>query len=452
MNNVKPTSETTGIKAAAVGTGVFAATQTARAQGKGLRDTSKGKPTDAELKKPAKPTGPPPIRIGLVGCGGRGMGAAVDCATSSENVEIYALADLWPEKLKPARENLGKALKEKFNVTEDRSFSGFDAHKKVIELCDYILFATPPGFRPSHLRACIEGGKHAFIEKPCAVDPAGVRSVIESAAMATQKNLGILAGTQYRHDPHYVELMKRLHEGIIGDILAAQCYYCGGGVWAPQKRKPEWTDMEYQIRNWYYYTWLSGDFNAEQHVHNLDVMNWVFGGHPVKCLSIGGRAVRKGEEFGNIFDHFSTLYEYPNGLKMMSYCRHWDGAAGKLEDRFVGTKGVAFAHGLWSPFPEIKDMTGKVLWKWEGEAPSPYVEEHKHMIASIRAGKPLNEGVQVAESSLVAVMARMSAYTGQEVTWDFALNKSQIDLFPKNLAFGPNPVDPVAVPGKTKLI
>lgn len=419
-----------------VATGALAAgTQTVRAEKSGLRDS---RPATVKPRK---------LRVGLIGCGGRGSGAAHDCAQADPSVEIYALGDMWPEKITACRENL-KALGNQLNVTDSRCFVGFDAFRQVIQSgVDLVLLCSPPGFRPQHIRAAVEAGKHIFAEKPVSVCPAGVRSVIESAEMAETKGLALVAGTQYRHDSRYQEWVRRLHEGAVGEILAAQCYFNVGGLWMV-KRKPEWSDMEYQIRNWYYFTWLSGDFIVEQHVHNLDVMNWVMQAHPTKCLSLGGRQARTGEEYGHIYDHFTTLYEYPRGVKVLSMCRQMDNTTNRLQDRVVGTAGVAVANGLNKPFPEI---TGQNPWKWEGEAPNPYVQEHKDLIASIREGKPLNEGRQIAESTLTAIMARMSAYTGKEVTWKQAMD-SRLNLFPETLQFGPHPVEPVPMPGKTELI
>jgi predicted dehydrogenase len=381
------------------------------------------------------------LRVGLVGCGGRGTGAAGDCASAAEGVEIYALGDLFSDRLESCRRRLGR-LAEKNQVTAERCFTGFDAYRRVIDSgVDLVLLTTPPGFRPMHLKAAVEAGKHVFAEKPVAVDPAGVRTVLAAAELAASKGVGILAGTQYRHHAGCIETIRRIHEGAIGEVVGAQCYHNTGGLWM-HPRQPEWSDTEWQIRNWLYFTWLSGDHIVEQHVHNLDVINWVMRAHPVKALGMGGRQARTDPAYGHIYDHFTVEYEYPDGVHVMSMCRQIDRTASKVADHIVGTKGTSNARS---------SIRGATTWRYEGEAPNPYVQEHADLIASIRAGKPLNEGKQVAESSLTAIMGRMSAYTGQEVTWEQALN-SKLDLFPEKLEFGPMPVAPVAVPGKTPLI
>ena len=383
------------------------------------------------------------ILVGVVGCGGRGSGAAGDCARAgADTVEIVALGDLFQDRLNGSKERLRRDLAAQFKVTDDRCFTGFDAYQKVIGSgVDLVILATPPGFRPMHLKAAIEAGKHVFMEKPVAVDPEGVRSVIASSEQAGLKRLAIVAGTQRRHDPQYVATIQRIHEGAIGDIIAAQCYWNQGGLWK-HDRKPEWTDMEWQVRNWLYFTWLSGDHIVEQHVHNLDVINWALKANPVKAVGMGGRQSRTGPEYGHIYDHFAVEYEYPNGVRVQSMCRQIGGTASRVEERLVGTKGTSNANG---------SIRGATPWRYEGKKANPYVQEHVDLLESIRAGKPLNEGKQVAESTLVAIMGRMSAYTGQEVTWEQAM-ASKLSLMPAKLAMGDLPVPPVAVPGRTPLV
>jgi predicted dehydrogenase len=259
--------------------------------------------------------------------------------------------------------------------------------------------------------------------------------------MATAKKLGIVAGTQRRHQNGYVETMKRIHDGAIGDILSAQCYWNQGGLWS-RERQSGWSDVEWQVRNWLYFTWLSGDHIVEQHVHNLDVINWALRAHPAKALGMGGRQVRTAPVYGNIYDHFTIEYEYPNGARVMSMCRQIEGTASRVSEYLIGTKGTSNPSG---------SIRGATNWRHDGPRNGPYQQEHTDLINSIRAGKPLNEGRQIAESTLTAIMGRMSAYTGQEVTWEQALN-SKLDLVPQQLAFGPMPVAPVAIPGQTKLV
>ena len=383
------------------------------------------------------------IRVGLIGCGGRGSGAANDCCGAADGVELVAMGDLFKDHLDSARKNLQGSLKDKFKVTDDTAFLGFDAYQKVLASdVNLVILATPPGFRPIHFEAAIAAGKNVFMEKPVAVDPIGVRRVIATADIATKKKLAVVAGTQRRHQAAYLETVKRIHDGAIGGIAAAQCYWNQGGLWM-NPRKPDWSDMEWQIRNWLYFTWLSGDHICEQHIHNLDVINWVMGTHPTKAYGMGGRQVRTAPEYGQIYDHFTIEYEYPNDVRTLSMCRQIDGTASRVNEYIVGTKGRSDPNG---------SITGEKNWKFEGQAPNPYVQEHTDLIASIRAGKPLNEGRRVAESTLTAIMGRMSAYTGQEVTWDFAMNQSKLDLSPPKYELGELPVPPVAVPGKDKLI
>jgi len=392
---------------------------------------------------------PKTLRIALIGCGGRGTGAAKDCLTSSENVELVALGDLFPDHLTRCRENLATmatedpTLKTKIKVNDSQCFTGFDAYRKVLETnADLVLLATPPAFRARHLAAAIDAGKHVFMEKPVAVDPQGVHAVLASAELATQKSLALVAGTQRRHDAGYRAAMERIHSGAIGDLVAAEVYWNQGGLWM-KPREPAWSDVEWQIRNWLYFTWLSGDHIVEQHIHNIDVANWAFGAHPVKAIAVGGRQRRTDPAYGHIFDHFAVEFEYPNGARVRSMCRQQDGTASRVGERFVGTRGTSDGHSV---------IEGAASWSWDPQAPkvNPYVQEHADLVASIRAGRPLNEGRQVAESTLTAIMGREAAYTGQEVTWDELWN-CPLDLVPTDVQFGPMPVPPVAMPGQTGL-
>ena len=386
------------------------------------------------------------IRAGLIGCGGRGTGAAKDCVSSADNVEIVAMGDLFQNRLDQSLADLSRKVDEKVTVTEDTSFVGFDAYKKVIASdVDMVILATPPHFRPIHLKAAIEAGKHVFMEKPVAVDPVGVRSVIESSELAKKKGLAIVAGTQRHHQEHYLEIMKRIHNGAIGEIVAAQCYWNTDELWV-KERQLSWSDMEWQCRNWLYFTWLSGDHIVEQHLHNLDVINWALGTHPVKCMGMGGREVRTDPKYGNIFDHFAVEYEYPNGVRVLSMCRQTDGCTTEVSERIIGTKGKTYTD------QSTGFIEGRNPFKYDGESPNPYVVEHTDLISSIREARPLNEGRRVAESTLTAIMGRMSAYTGRAMKWDWVMKKSRLDLTPPKYEFGDLPVRPVAIPGKTKLV
>ena len=386
------------------------------------------------------------LRVGLIGCGGRGTGAAKDCVRSSENVEIVAMGDLFRDKLDNSLEDLKKEVGEHVSVTEETMFAGFDAYKQVIATdIDMVILGTPPHFRPEHLKATVEAGKHIFMEKPVAVDPVGIRSVIASSELAKQKGLAIVAGTQRRHQAHYLDIMKRIKRGDIGEIVGGQCYWNMGELWVVEKQEG-WSDMEWQCRNWLYFTWLSGDHIVEQHVHNLDVINWAIGSHPVQCMGMGGRQVRTAPKFGNIFDHFAIEYEYPNGVRVLSMCRQTAGCNNQVSERVVGTNGQTYTDSS-NGFIE-----GPNAYKYDGKSPNPYEQEHADLIASIRSGEPLNEGKQVAESTMTAIMGRMSAYTGRALKWDWAMNASKLDLSPARYEFCDLAVRPVSVPGKTLLV
>ncbi len=388
------------------------------------------------------------IKVGVIGCGGRGTGAVKDCLKASPGVQIWAMGDLFPDRLARSHAGLSKNYTDKaqFDVPGDRRFAGWDNHEKVIASgVDMIITATPPGFRPMVLKAAIDAGKHVFMEKPVATDPVGIRSVIESSSNADAKKLAIVAGTQRRHQGSYVETMKRIHDGMIGELVSGQCYWNQGLLWV-HKRKPEYSDMEWQVRNWLYFTWMSGDHIVEQHVHNLDVVNWAFGGMPALAYGMGGRAARKSEDCGNIYDHFCIEFEYANKARTISMCRQTNKASGRVGERVVGTKGYTDFRG------RIFDHKGNELWKYEGPNANPYVCEHADLVAGIRSGKPLNEGKRVAESTLTAIAGRMSAYTGRAMKLEWALNSSKLDLVPEKLAFGPLEVRPVSKPGTTALV
>ena len=392
------------------------------------------------------------LRIGLLGCGGRGAGAAVNALSAAENVEIYALADLFGDKLERARKliegevgNGSMPAGASVQLTPERMFSGFDAYKQLMATdIDIVLQCCPPGFRARHLKAAIEAGKHVFMEKPGGVDPVGLRSLIASSELAAQKGLSIVAGTQRRHEAKYLEIIKRIHDGAIGEIVAGQIYWiCNMEKWHYTPRDPAWSDMEWQVRNWPFFAWLSGDHFVEQHLHNIDVMNWAMGEVPKQILGLGGRQVRVSAEFGHIYDHFAVEFEFANGVRFASYARQIEGCASRVAERIVGTKGVAE--------PSSGIITGANPFQMR-KSPNPYVQEHTDLINAIRTGKPLNEGKRVAESTMTAICGRMSAYTGRQVEYDWALNESQECLSPEKFELGDLPVAPVAMPGTTQLI
>jgi myo-inositol 2-dehydrogenase / D-chiro-inositol 1-dehydrogenase len=388
------------------------------------------------------------IKVGLVGCGGRGSGAAEDickAAGTSYNIKLHALGDIFPDNLKNGRDKIrdNEHCKEKFDVSDDRCFVGFDAYQKVIDCCDLVMLATPPGFRPLHIEATIKAGKHLFAEKPVAVDGTGIRKVLAAYDEANKKGLSVVTGTQRRHQAGYIESMKRIQDGAIGDLLTARVYWNQGDIWA-RDRKAGWSDTEYQIRNWYHYLWLCGDHICEQHVHNLDVACWALGAHPVRAVGMGGRQVISEPERGQSYDHFAIDYEFPKGVHILSMCRQIAGCASDVSETLVGTKGQWHSNGY--------RFSGQGLSRLRLEhETNPYVQEHIDLLESITSHKPVNELKQVAESTLTAIMGRMSAYTGKAVSWEQALN-SQLDTFPKTLAWGPMEEPPVPKPGVTELI
>lgn len=389
-----------------------------------------------------------PIRIGVIGCGGRGSGAVHDAIAASDNVFITAIGDLFPDKLAKARTSFAKSAAENprfaaaYQVRDDHAFTGFDAVDQVLATdCDLVILATPPAFRSQHLSKAVQAGKHIFMEKPVAVDVASALAALDAVDQAKARGLAIVAGTQRRHDPRYRETIRRIHDGAIGEVVTGQVYWNQGGLWS-FPRQAEWSDTEYQLRNWLYYTWASGDHIVEQHVHNIDVANWVMGGHPVRALGIGGRQTRTDPLYGHVFDHFTVEFEYADGRRLLSMCRQQDGTTSKVGEAFQGTKGRSNAYDT---------IEGPKAWKHEKlTGVNPYVEEHRHLVESIRAGAPLNEGRQIIESNLTAILGREAAYTGQTLTWDDLL-ASKLSILPEVNAFGPLATPAVPTPGETRL-
>jgi predicted dehydrogenase len=388
------------------------------------------------------------IKIGLVGCGGRGTGAIRDAMSTSHNVKLVAVGDAFEDRLSGSLHNIQNEgnFGAKIDVPKERQFVGFDAYKKVLEAgVDLVILATPPGFRPIHFAAAVEAGKHVFMEKPVAVDAPGVRAVLEAAKKAKEKNVGVGVGLQRRHQKGYVDTIQRLQDGAIGDIVSMRAYWNGAGVWV-NPRKPDQTEMQYQMRNWYYFNWLCGDHIVEQHIHNLDVINWLKGGYPVRAQGMGGRQVRTGQEYGEIYDHHAVEFEYADGSRMFSYCRHIPNCWDSVSEHAQGTKGVADISGY-----RVETKDGD-RWRYRGENPNPYVVEHHDLIASILSGKPYNEGEYGALSTMTAIFGRMCTYSGKMISWDEALN-SQISLAPKEYAFDAAPPTPaIAVPGHTQVV
>jgi predicted dehydrogenase len=392
------------------------------------------------------------LRVGLVGCGGRGTGAAMQALRADKNTRLVALGDAFADRLEECRKTLEGTpdIADRVAVDPDHRFTDFNAYKAVIENVDVVLLATPPGFRPIHLRAALDAGKHVFCEKPMAVDGPGVRKVLEAADVARRKNLSLVSGFCWRRHPIMREAMKRVHDGALGNILAMQCNYNTGPIWV-RKRQPGMSDMEHQMRNWYYYAWLSGDFNVEQHIHSLDKAGWAMKDvYPVRAVGLGGRQVRTGPEYGHIFDHHAVVYEYPNGARLFSFCRQQAGCAGDVSDHFWGSQGTC---DVIAKFPPSVKITGQGAWvsnrKDDGDM---YQIEHDELFASIRQGKPINDGEWMARSTLMGIMGRMATYTGQVITWDMAMNSKQ-DLSPPAYDMKASLPEPkVALPGVTKFV
>ncbi|MBY0525862.1 MAG: Gfo/Idh/MocA family oxidoreductase [Gemmataceae bacterium] len=389
------------------------------------------------------------IKVGLIGCGGRGRGAADDCTKSAPNVKLVAMGDVFEDRLKDARTKLKGILNDRFDVKDDKCFSGLDAYKQVIDSgVDLVCLCTPPGFRPPMLEYAVQKNKHIFTEKPVAVDGPGARKCLEIYEEANKKKLCIVAGTQRRHQTGYLETMKRIHDGAIGEITSGRCYWVQGPIWV-YKREEKWTDLEYQLRNWYYYVWLCGDHIVEQHVHNLDVINWATQSHPVRAFGLGGRSERTGPEFGHIFDHFAIDYEYPSGMHLTSMSRQNSNRnlRSNTTEHVTGTKGACqFDRYNIRPYKGLGEA-----WKFGGKDNAPYVQEHTDLIEHIRTGKHINELKTVTEGTMTAILGRMAAYTGDVVEWDQALN-SQENTMPSKLAWDMSlPTPSVAIPGRTKL-
>jgi predicted dehydrogenase len=390
------------------------------------------------------------VRVGLVGCGGRGSGAVEQCIRAGRNVKVVALADAFRDRAEGLRNTLRNLaqnnanLRESVDLPDGRVFVGLDAYERLIENVDVVLLATPPGFRATHIRAAVAARKHVFTEKPVCVDGPGARMCLAAYEEATRNRLSIVAGTQRRYQRGYLASMQKIQDGDIGTITSMRVYWNGGPLWS-RERTAQMTDLEWQMRNWYYFTWLCGDHIVEQHVHNLDVANWALGNsHPTRCVGLGGRQVRVQPLFGHIYDHFAIDYEYPNGVRVMSMCRQMPRCENNVSEAITGTRGT-WTSGNYR-------IVGERPWQFPaGEDNNPYQDEHVALINSIRNNRPINDLKNVTESSLTAVMGRMACYTGRAVTWEQALNSTQ-NLMPERLAWDMKlPVPPVAMPGTTPL-
>jgi len=385
------------------------------------------------------------LKIGLVGCGGRGTGAAVNATSADPNTRLTAMADLFPDQLEKSKKILSRRLGEKFAVTPEQSFTGFDACEKLMQTdVDVVLLAAPPHFRPAHLAAAVEAGKHIFCEKPVAVDGPGCRSVFATSKKASEKKLSLVSGLCWRYDLGVRATIDKIQSGAIGDVVAIQENYLAGTLWH-RGRQPDWSDMEFQCRNWLYFNWLSGDHINEQHIHSLDKAMWLNGDEPpVSCVGLGGRQVRTEERFGDIYDHHAVCFDFPK-TKVFAYTRQMRGTKNDVDDYVYGASGKAT---VLRNTVETKDGD---VWKYSGPTVSMYDQEHIEMFKSIRSGEPINNGDYMTKSTLMAVMGRMACYTGQEITWEMALN-SQETLGPAKYEWGEAPEVKVAMPGVTKFV
>jgi len=398
------------------------------------------------------------IKVAVIGCGGRGTGAAVQALMSKQNVKIVAMADAFKDRLDECYKNVadelanaGAGSKGTLDVPEERKFVGFDGYLKAIPLADVVILATPPGFRPIHFEEAVKQGKHIFMEKPVATDPAGVQRVLAAAKIAKQKKLNVVVGLQRHYQDSYRALFAK--KDMIGDITSMQAWWNNDGVWT-RPRKAGQTEMEYQMRNWYYFVWLCGDHITEQHIHNLDVINWFKNGYPVKAQGFGGRQVRKSKEHGEIFDHHYVEFHYADGSILNSQCRHMPGTSSKVDELLVGTKGKIYCDAA-----RITDLRGKTIFQFDkSKERNPYQTEHDELFAAIAKGEyKYADAENGAYSTMTSILGRMATYSGQIIDWDKAIN-SGLNLHPSVYAFdaaapvnpGPDGFYPVPVPGVTK--
>ena len=389
-----------------------------------------------------------PIRVGVVGTGGRGTGACANALAADPAVEIVAMAEIGRDRVDESLEALKKAgelqdetIQKRIKVTNETIFIGPDAFKELMALdLDYVILTTPPGFRPLHFEEAVQRGLHVFSEKPVATDPVGCRRIAASAKKAREKGLSVVVGLNNRHDLTIMEVVDRIHGGALGEIQAGSIHRLGGGLWH-RGNKPEWSPMEYQMRNWYYFGWLSGDQIVEMVIHQIDLMNWALGATPVSALAQGGRLQRTDPKYGNIYDHMTVDYEYPGGVHVHLMCRQWENADSKNENRVIGTLGESDSR---------RTIRGANSWRSEDRDAVRYnalVYEHMELVQSIRNGDARNDLIDFAvDSTLTAIMGRESAYTGKRITWD-EISTSDLDLFPPSYQFGPAPDRPVPIPG-----
>ena len=396
------------------------------------------------------------LKISVVGCGGRGTGAAVQALRADKNVELVALCDAFEDRLERSLNAIIDELDGEMDikVKDKNKFVGFDGYKKAIDLADVVILATPPGFRPQHFEYAVNKSKHIFMEKPVATDAAGVRRILESAKLVKEKKLNVVVGLQRRYQLSYLDILKQVRRGVAGKIISGTVKWNGHGVWV-RKREPQQSELEYQMRNWYYFNWLCGDHIVEQHIHNLDVANWFLDEHPISAQGMGGREVRKGIDHGEIFDHHYVEFKYPSGAVIHSQCRHQPGTLRKVNEVLVGTKGVINLRN--GGVVTINDHNGNLLHKYDPKNDiSPYQIEHNKLFKSIRSGGQIDDTEYGAIATMTAIMGRMATYSGKLIEWESAMNADE-KLVPDNLSWGSTaPVLPdnqgkykVPVPGKS---
>lgn len=398
------------------------------------------------------------LKLALIGCGGRGTGAASHALLADDGVKLVAMADAFRDRLDNSLESLSQRHDStRLDVPEEHKFVGFDAYQKAIDLADVVILATPPGFRPIHFEAAVNAGKQVFMEKPVATDSPGIRKVLEAGRKAQRDNLNVVVGLQRRYQTEYLEIAKRIHQGEIGDIMSGQIFWNEENAWM-RERLPEHTEMEYQLRNWFYFTWLSGDLPLEQHIHNIDVANWFIGEYPASAQGMGGREVRTGKEYGNIFDHNFVALTYPGGAIVNSQCRHQPGTTTSVSEWFQGCKGTAQTG--WGFTGTIRNSAGIATYEHNVQDDfNPYQQEHIEFFKAIRSGNTINDTEVGAKSTLSAIMVRMASYSGKIITWDEALN-SQKSLMPQKFGFNEEPpilpdengYYPIAIPGITEVL
>ncbi|MCE9604795.1 MAG: Gfo/Idh/MocA family oxidoreductase [Planctomycetia bacterium] len=407
--------------------------------------------SELSIARSAHAAGSDVLKVGLVGCGGRGTGAAAQALKADKNVKLVAVGDAFPDALKSSLENLKKSpIAEQIDVPAERQFTGFDNYKKVCDSgIDVVLLAAPPHFRPEHMEYAVKAGLHVFAEKPVAVDALGIHRVLAAGEEAKKKNLAVVSGLCWRYDFGVRGAMEQVREGAIGETIAVHAQYNTPGLpkWPMLKRESGWSDMEYQLRNWYYYTWLSGDGIVEQAIHSLDKAAWVMNDEPpISCTSLGGLQSRLGAERGNIFDHHAVVYEYAGGVRVFFNSCQIEGVSGEVSTYVMGSKANCLLEK-----PTVATRDGKTTWRYKGPKNTMHQTEHDELFAGLRSGNIINNTQYMARSTMLAIMGRMASYTAKKITWEQAMN-SQENMTPATYAWGPMPEPKIAIPGATKFV